>query len=88
MVGGAQICSNICISKQSRTQLLITRIKLKKNATSHTMGPILPSTSTQHRDSMRKITRTHARTHTHTHTHTHAYIAISDESNRSILAHI
>ena len=50
-----------------------------KNATSHTMGPILPSTPTQHRYSLRKIT------HTHTHARTHA--RISYESNRS-QAHI
>ena len=48
-------------------------MKMKKNATSHTMGPILPSTPTQHRESMRKITHTHARTHA----------VISYESNRS-----
>ena len=63
---------------------------MKRNATSHTMGPILPSTPTQHQHSMRKIThtsihaRTHARAQAHTHTHTHAYTAVSDESNRSL----
>ena len=67
---------------------------MKRNATSHTMGPILPSTPTQHQHIMRKIThtsihaRTHARaqahTHTNTHTEAHAYYAVSDESNRSL----
>ena len=46
---------------------------MKRNATSHTMGPILPSTPTQHQQSMRKITHTsiHARTRAHKHTRTH-----------------
>ena len=68
-------------------------MKMKQNATSHTMRPILPSTPTQHRDSMRKITHTHTHTHTHVRTHarTHArtrahartHAVISYESNRS-----
>ena len=55
---------------------------MKKNAKSHTMGPILPSTPSQHRDSTHTHTHTHthARTHAHTHTHTHAYTAIQISS--------
>ena len=39
-------------------------MKIKKNETSHTKGPILPSTPSQHRDSTH--TRTHARTRART----------------------
>ena len=66
-----------------RTQLIITQIKMK-NGTSLTMGPILPSTPTQHRDIMQKIRQTDTHAHTHTCTHTHAYTANSDESNSSL----
>ena len=83
---GSDLQQYSCISKQKfinrmRTQLIITQMKMKKNATSHTMRPILPSTPTQHRDSMRKIT--HTQTHARTHARTRTHAVISYESNRS-----